>query len=569
MVRVGVFIDALEGSLPGPFREKISAFIQTLPEVVFCVEEWSLHAPEALKRMVKRMEEEKAEGAVIVGASPKAYEASFEKSGLPTPGNPYRVAVANVREQALWTAPTVEAGAQRANGVILKALRAVSASKAIDTQSLSLKPEVLVIGGGAAGITVALELARAGIHVSLIDRAKQLGGRAQELRRFYDRPEPALPWVVGQLSELQRSPNISLFLESHLRRLDGHVGRFQATIQHAAGKETLLSPSAVVVAAGCTIQPPEEKGIYGHKRVIPLSVMERLLSESQGSLSFEGKPVQSVSYLLDRGNEDVKIDSIHAIKQALILRESFQCQVTVFCREIKVAADGVERLYRKARERGTLFFKTEAEPKLSMANDRLQVDILDTAAIRREDQWSVSIVADLVVVSDVYVPDPETERLRGVLGIPLGPRGFLMSDNPQFVRVRSNRRGIFVAGACRFPQELSESLIEAKAAAQEVISFLSTGFYTYDLAVAEVDPKKCAVCYTCPRLCPHAAITVEKYAEKNIYAVYGTEAGAMWGAAKVDPAACYGCGICVAECPARAITLHHLPDEQIFVQMGL
>ena len=143
-----------------------------------------------------------------------------------------------------------------------------------------------------------------------------------------------------------------------------------------------------------------------------------------------------------------------------------------------------------------------------------------------------------------------------------------MEDNPQLLRVRSNRRGIFVAGGCRFPQEVSESLIEARAAAQEVVALLSKGSYTYDLAVAEVDPKKCAVCYTCPRLCPHSAITVEKYAERNVYTPPGAKEDAM-GRGQGRSAACYGCGICVAECPAKAITLHHLTDEQIYAQMGL
>jgi NAD-dependent dihydropyrimidine dehydrogenase PreA subunit len=65
------------------------------------------------------------------------------------------------------------------------------------------------------------------------------------------------------------------------------------------------------------------------------------------------------------------------------------------------------------------------------------------------------------------------------------------------------------------------------------------------------------------------AITVEKYAEKNVYAAIGTEGEIKWGAAKVNPAACFGCGICVAECPAKAITLRHLTDEQIYAQMNL
>jgi heterodisulfide reductase subunit A-like polyferredoxin len=202
-----------------------------------------------------------------------------------------------------------------------------------------------------------------------------------------------------------------------------------------------------------------------------------------------------------------------------------------------------------------------------MVNGQIQVNVKDTAAIQKKEQWPVSIFSDLVVVSETFVPAPETQRLSEVLKLHLGSRGFLMEDNPQLLRVRSNRRGVFVAGACRFPQEVSESLIEARAVAEEVITLISKGTYTYDLAVAEVDPNKCAVCYTCPRLCPHSAITVEHYAEKNVYTTAGQET--KWGAAKVDPAACYGCGVCVAECPAKAITLRHLTDEQIYAQMNL
>jgi len=298
--------------------------------------------------------------------------------------------------------------------------------------------------------------------------------------------------------------------------------------------------------------------------------MESLVSEGEGSsLLWEGKKSEIVTFLLDRVNEDIKVDSINAIKQAFVLQERFGCQVSILCKDVKVAADGMERLYRKAREKGVLFFKYEEPPRLSLVDGQIRVDVKDTSAIRKEEQWPVSILSDLVVVSEAFVPTSETENLAALLKLHLGNRGFLMEDNPQLLRVRSNRRGIFVAGACRFPQELSESLIEARAVAQEVIALLSKGIYTYDLAVAEVDPKKCAVCYTCARLCPHSAITVERYAEKNVYASSEVDEEIKWGAAKVDPVACYGCGICVAECPAKAITFHPLSDEQIYIQMGL
>ena len=558
MPRIGIFIDTLQGSIPASFREKISDYIKKLPGIAFCFEEENLTSSDALDRMEKRLETGGIDGIVIVGGSPKLYETSFQKFILPLPFNPYLFAVANIREQALWMMLDEETALERAKTIISKTIRTVSNSKAIDVQSLPLKPEVLVLGGGVTGISIAQELAKAGIHVFLVEKEAHLGGRAEVKK-----------WMGEKIFEVKKNPQITLFTQTELKRFEGHLGRFQAKIEGPDRTEIPLSISAIVVATGYAMRR-EKKGIYGHKRVVGLPEMEKLLSETTSSpLLWNGKKIEMVTYFLDEINEDIKLDSINAIKQSLVLQEHFKGQVAILCKDVKVAADGMERLYRKAREKGVLFFKYEEPPKLSIVNGQIQVDVKDTSAIQKKEQWPVSILSDLVVVSDAFVPTPETESLSSLLKIHLGNQGFLMEDNPQLLRVRSNRRGIFIAGACRFPQEVSESLVEARAVAQEVMALLLKGTYTYDLAVAEVDPKKCAVCYTCPRLCPHSAITVEKYGDRNVYITSGTGGETKWGAAKVDPASCYGCGICVAECPAKAITLQHLTDAQIYAQMNL
>jgi heterodisulfide reductase subunit A len=569
MARIGIFIDGLEGSMPLPFREKIRTVAKDLPGVTFCAEEENLTSSEALHRMARELKEKGVDRVVIIGGSPKIYEISFLKWGYPFPLNPYLLTVANVREQALWTMVDEKAAFERARRIVEKTVRMVTGAHPIEGQSLALKPEALVIGGGIVGLSIASALARSGIHVSLLEKGETLGGRVSELRRFYNRPEEVRQWIEAKISEVEKNSNITLLTRSRLKGLAGHLGRFQATIQRHDGSETTLSPSAIAVAMGYATQR-ETRGIFTHKRITTLSDMERLLGENKGIyFLWDAKPVAAVTYLLDNVNEDMKVDSINAIKQSLLLQEGLNCQVAVLCKDVKVAADGMERLYRKAREKGVLFIKYDDPPRLSIVDGHIQVEVKDTAAIHKEDQWPVSIFSDLVVMSEAFTPDPETQRLADVLRIHLGTRGFLMEDNPQYLRVRSNRRGIFVAGACRFPQEVSESLIEAKAVAEEIIALLLSGTYSYDLAIAEVDPKKCAVCYTCPRLCPHSAITVEKYADQTVYRTTGTEKEMKWGAAKVDPVACYGCGICVAECPARAITLRHLTDEQMYAQMNL
>ena len=569
MARIGIFIDTLQGSIPLSFREKMINIVQGLPNIAFCIEEENLTSPEGLERMGKRLASGEVDRVVVIGGSPKIYETSFHKWGHPFSLNPYLFGVANVREQSLWAMVNEDEAFEKARTTVTKTIRMISSSKPIETQSLPLKPEVLVIGGGITGISIAQALARSGIHVVLLEKGKTLGGKTLELRKFYNRPEEVQKWMDERISEVYQTSHITLIAQAELKRLDGHLGRFRAKIQRADGTETILSSSVIVVATGYETEH-ETKGIYGHKRVITLAEMEKLLSETTAtSLQRDGKMVEMVTFLLDGVNEDIKVDSINAIKQSLLLQGNFECQVAILCKDVKVAVDGMERLYRKAREMGVLFFKYEESPRLSIVNGQIQVDVKDTAAIQKEEQWPVSILSDLIVISEAFIPAPETENLCGLLKLHLGSRGFLMEDNPQLLRVRSNRRGIFVAGACRFPQEVSESLIEARAVAQEVVGLLSKGAYIYDLSVAEVDPKKCAVCYTCPRLCPHSAITVERYAERNVYSTTGTAEQMNWGAAKVDPAACFGCGICVAECPAKAITLHHETDEQIYAQMGL
>jgi len=569
MARIGIFIDGMGGAVSATFREKIVSVIRGLPEIAFSVEEEDLTSPGALQRMAEHLRTGGVDRVVILGGSPRLYETSFHKFGYPIPLNPYLLTVANLKEEALGTMTNEEEAIEKTRRMMIKAIHLASSSNPIESRSLPLTPETLVIGGGITGITIALALARSGIQVYLLEKGKRLGGKVLELRKFYNRPEEVQKWVEEKVSEVRRNSRITVLSETELKRVDGHLGRFQARVRKADGTEIVLSFSAIVVATGYEVERGR-KGIYGHKSFISFAEMETLLAENESpSLLRNGKRVESVTFLLDEVNGDMKVDSINAVKQGLLLQEAFQCQAVILCKDLKVSSDGMERLYRRAREQGVLFIKYEEPPKLSIVNGQIQVDVKDTSAIRKEDEWPLSILSDLIVLSDAFIPNPETENLCRILGLHQGNRGFFMEDNPQLLRVRSNRRGIFAAGGCRFPQEVSETLTEAGAVAQEVIALLSGGIYTYDLSVAEVDPEKCAVCFTCPRLCPHSAITVEKYAEKNIYVTPGIGEGVKWGAARVDPVACYGCGICVGECPAKAITLRHQPDELIYAQMGL
>jgi len=114
MSRIGIFIDTFQESIPVSLRKKISDYVKDLPEIAFCIEEENLTSADALKRMATRLETGGIEGVVLIGGSPKRYETSFQKFGYPFPFNPYLLAVANIREQVLWTMPDEQAALEKA-----------------------------------------------------------------------------------------------------------------------------------------------------------------------------------------------------------------------------------------------------------------------------------------------------------------------------------------------------------------------------------------------------------------------------------------------------------------------
>ena len=217
MARIGIFIDGMGRSIPATFREKIVSVIRELPEVAFSVEEEDLTSPEALRRMAEHLKAEGVDRVVILGGSPKIYETSFRKFGYPISLNPYLLAVANLKEQALQTTANEEEAIEKARKLMIKAIHVASSSNPIESQSLPLKPETLIIGGGITGISIALTLARSGIQVYLMEKGKSLGGKAMELRTFYNRPEEVQKWMEERISEVRRNSRITVLSETELK----------------------------------------------------------------------------------------------------------------------------------------------------------------------------------------------------------------------------------------------------------------------------------------------------------------------------------------------------------------
>jgi heterodisulfide reductase subunit A len=565
---IAVFVDHCQGVLSHLFDEEMIRYISGLPRVVSCDQDENLSSQRGLEMLADRLARGGADRVVIVGASPRVYEASFRRLGATTGLNPYLFLVANVREQVAWTIHDGQGARRKAKAIIARKIEEAGLLNPIERGKVEVPKKAVVIGGGIVGIRAALALADAGILVTVLTRGKDIGGKATQLAHFYDRPEEVSSWFMKQAERVKEHPKIDVKTSVELRGFEGSLGDYRITVRDSRRRSQVVRGSTVLLASGHDVVPNTE-GIFAHRCFISPPEMEARLGDGGGSLvDDKGEPIKTVTFVLDLVNETIKIDSANAIKNACLLKRDQGCTVTVVCRDVKVSLDGMERQYREAREMGVIFVKYDDPPRFSMVNGQINVEVKEVSSRVMGDEYTVSILSDLVVISEKFVPSKDNYVLSSILGIPLPQEGYLMDDNPQFSRVRANRRGVFIAGGCWVPQTLAEALVEAEAAASGVTQFLSQGVYEYDLAVAEVDSAKCAACLTCSRVCPHSAIVVEPYAEKNIYITGGYDGDFKWRAARVLPMQCYGCGICASSCPTKAITLKHQTDAEILLETG-
>ncbi|MGD1004333.1 MAG: CoB--CoM heterodisulfide reductase iron-sulfur subunit A family protein [Methanoregulaceae archaeon] len=91
--------------------------------------------------------------------------------------------------------------------------------------------DVVVIGGGIAGIQTALDLANHGIVVHLIEREPSIGGHMAQLDKTFPTNDCSMCILSPKMVEIARHPNIRLYTLSEVESIEGEVGNFTVTIK--------------------------------------------------------------------------------------------------------------------------------------------------------------------------------------------------------------------------------------------------------------------------------------------------------------------------------------------------
>jgi heterodisulfide reductase subunit A len=233
--KVGVYVCHCGTNIAGVVDvEEVSNWAGEQPNVV-CSRDYKFMCSSLGQELIEEDIKEHGLTRIVVAAcSPHMHEKTFrgatERGGL----NPYLFEMANIREHNSWATTDKEAATQKAKALVNGAVERVVHHQPLEPIPVEINPATLVVGGGIAGITAALELADAGNHVYLVEREPSIGGHMAQLDKTFPTLDCSACILTPKMVDVDQHPNITLYSWSEVENISGYIGNFNVTVRKKA-----------------------------------------------------------------------------------------------------------------------------------------------------------------------------------------------------------------------------------------------------------------------------------------------------------------------------------------------
>jgi len=442
-------------------------------------------------------------------------------------------------------------------------------------QSEKFCSDILVVGGGVAGLNSALQGAKAGYKVILIEKENELGGWAAKITRQipYDKSfdEPIEPIVGKLIDEIKHQPLITIFLSTTVAKIDGEPGNFNVILEQE-NKKKLLNIGAIVLASGWKPYDANRLEEYGYgksDRIISSVDLENHFSNNTEDQIFGNNDQKRVLFIQCAGSRDENhlaycsnICCNTSLKQAHLIRQKYpESLIYILYKDIR-SPGYTELFYKKIQEDGQIFLTKGKITEFKRTDNYIEVEIEDSFIADR-----ILLEVDTVVLATGMQPsDSESLNLSYRLGKGLPDIKYHFPDS-HFIcfPYETRRTGIYAAGAVRAPMDISSSMEDAGGAMLKAIQCIectkrgeSVHPRSGDISYPELYLDRCTDCKRCTEECPFGA-----YDENEK------------GTPIPNTGRCRRCGLCLGACPERIINFKdfsidiissmiksvHIPDE--------
>ena len=482
--RIGVFVCHCGRNIGGVVNVPETAeFAQSLPDVVYAEHNLYTCSSDTQVKIRELIKEHDLNRVIVASCTPRTHEPLFRDTVREAGLNPYLFEMANIRDQCSWVHMHEPATAtEKAKDLVKMAVAKARLLEPLYITPVPVTSVALVIGGGVAGISAALNMADQGFPVHLVERAPELGGNMRHIHYLLNEEEDPQSELADLVSRIEAHPNVTVWLGSNVARVDGFVGNFASTILRD-DEENVVEHGIIIVATGATEYVPTEYLYGSDERVIT----QRQLEERLASGELGAKRVVMVQCVGSREDGRMYCSRVccsQAIKNALKIKaEHPGTEVFVLYRDVR-AYGFREKYYTEARRQGVRFVRYEPENKPSITADpeRLRVEAFDPIL-----QTTLAIDADLVVLAPAVVPHEDAADVAQMLKVPLTSEGFFLEAHMKLRPVDFSADGVFLAGLAHAPKGIDESIAQAQATAARAATILSKDEYTPEAIIACVD----------------------------------------------------------------------------------
>jgi heterodisulfide reductase subunit A len=547
--RIGVFVCHCGKNIASVVNvSEVVEYVNTLPNVVHAEDNLYTCSTDAAERIKQVLDEYNLNRLIVASCTPRTHEPLFQDTLREAGLNPYLFEMANIRDQCSWVhMHQPEEATRKAKDLVRIAVAKSRLLEPLYPKFVDVNHDALVIGGGAAGMTAALELAEQGFETHLLEKSDQLGGNLTRVKFLLNGENPQAR-MESLVEQVQNHPKIHIYTGSEILNFEGSAGNFRTEFS-SNGDVHAINHGAVIVATGAEEYKPTEY-LYGQDEGV---ITQLELEDSLTKDNFGAKSVVMIQCVGSREEPRLYCSRIccsEGVKNALKIKEkSPGTNVFLLYRDLRTYGFS-EAYYREAREKGIRFIRYEVDqkPEVSRDNGRLKVSVYDQLLGAK-----ININCDLVTLAAATIPRDGNKDLAQKLKLPLTEDGFFLEAHMKLRPVDFASDGIFLCGLAHSPKSIDESIAQASAAAARASTILSKSQIQLEAAISEVVDENCDGCAYCVDPCPYDAITLLEYMKD----------GAIKKTVESDPAKCRGCGVCMATCPKQGIFVRNFRIDQI------
>ena len=230
--RIGFYICHCGSNIAGTIDvADVAKYAAGLPGVVVSRDYKYMCSDPGQEMIAQDIREHKLERLVVAACSPNLHEETFRKAAAKGGLNSFFFQMVNIREHASWVHEDKKAATAKAKDLARAAVYRVRFHKALEKQQVPVDPNVLVVGGGIAGIHAALTLANAGKKVTLVERESTIGGHMAAFDKTFPTLDCAACILTPKMSAVKSHPNITLWTYSEVSKVEGYVGNYKVTVK--------------------------------------------------------------------------------------------------------------------------------------------------------------------------------------------------------------------------------------------------------------------------------------------------------------------------------------------------